>query len=89
VSTYAADFYNVTTGNNQSDPSVPGYSAHHGLGSGDRARHAERGRAGAGSGITLTASSRGRLLTPAPRHVVGSEICRFETWTVNVPLLAR
>jgi subtilase family serine protease len=24
---YAADFYDVTTGNNQSDPSVPGYSA--------------------------------------------------------------
>jgi hypothetical protein len=24
---YARDFYDVTTGNNQSDPSVPGYSA--------------------------------------------------------------
>lgn len=25
--TYANDFYDVTTGNNQSDPSIPGYSA--------------------------------------------------------------
>lgn len=25
--TYANDFYDVTTGNDQSDPSIPGYSA--------------------------------------------------------------
>ncbi len=41
---YAADFYDVATGNdNQVDPSVPGYPATQGLGSGDGPGDAERG----------------------------------------------
>ena len=87
---YAADFYDVTTGNSQSDPVGTGVLGNDGLGPSDRARRAERGGARPGSRIALTGvSPGGRPHHAGPRGTGWQRACSCcGGATLSAPIVA-